>query len=353
MPADFLLYGANGFVAREVARLAVQADLRPVLAGRNGAQVQALAAELRLPCRVFGLDEPAALDEALAEVAVVLHCAGPYVFTSKPMADGCLRTGTHYLDLTGEIPVFEALASRDAEAKARKVMLLPGAGFDVVPTDCLALHLKRRLPSATHLALAWKGQGPVRGLPPGTANTMLEMMRRGEGMRVRRNGQLESAPPGQWRMADFGDGPVKVIRQTWGDVFTAFYSTGISNIEDYAALPERFLQFSKVFGIMRPLLGFGAVRKFVRGKIPTGSTAEERAKTRTAVWGEVEDEEGNKAVARLHGPEAGVTWTALAALAAVRRVLAGEAPPGFQTPARAYGADFALESDGVTREDVN
>ena len=104
--------------------------------------------------RVCALDDAAALDRALQGVPLVLHCAGPYKFTSKPMADACLRAGVHYLDITGEIPVFEALAARDAEAKARKVMLLPAVGFDVVPTDCLAVHLKRRLPSATRLALA-------------------------------------------------------------------------------------------------------------------------------------------------------------------------------------------------------
>ncbi len=352
MPASFLLYGSNGFVGEAVARLAVQRGLKPVLAGRNAAQVQALAAELGLPCCIFGLDDSAAMDKALAEVVVVLHCAGPYIYTYKPMVEGCLRTGAHYLDITGEIPVFEALASRDAEAKAQKVMLLPGVGFDVVPTDCLALHLKRRLPSATHLALAWFSQGPT-GLPPGTFNTMLETVRRSEGLQVRRNGQLASVPPGKWRMIDFGDGSVKASRLTWGDVFMAFYSTGIPNIEDYAVLPEQFFQFLKVLSTLRPLLRFGAVRNFFRSRIPAGSTAGERAKTRTAVWGEVEDDQGHKVVSRLHGPEGGVTWTSRAALAAVQRVLAGEAPLGFQTPALAYGADFALECEGVTREDVN
>jgi saccharopine dehydrogenase (NAD+, L-lysine-forming) len=94
----------------------------------------------------------------------VLHCAGPYIYTSKPMVDGCLRTGTHYLDITGEIPVYETLAARDAESKARGATLLPGIGFDVVPTDCLALHLKQRLPSATHLTLAFHLSGFISSL---------------------------------------------------------------------------------------------------------------------------------------------------------------------------------------------
>ena len=304
MPASFLLYGSNGFVGEAIARLAVQRGLKPILAGRNAAPVQALAAELGLPCRIFGLDDSASMDKALADVGVLLHCAGPYIHTYKPMVEGCLRTGAHYLDITGEVPVLDALAGRDAEAKARKVMLLPGAGFDVVPTDCLALHLKRRLPSATRLTLAWYSQGPT-GFPPGTVNTMFEIIHCSNGFLVRRNGQIESVPSGKWRMIDFGNGPVQATRWTWGDVYMAFYSTGIPNIENYAVLPEQFVQLLKVLSAVRPLLGFAAIRNFFKSKIPSGSTTEERAKTSVAIWGEVEDDQGHKAVSRLHGPEAG------------------------------------------------
>src|SRR5437868_4740249 len=149
MRSGFLIYGSTGFVGSAIARRAVQQGLRPVLGGRNAAKVEAQAAQLALECSVFSLDDPAAVDKALGKVAVVLHCAGPYSHTSQQMVDGCLRSGTHYLDLTGEIPVYEAVAARDVEAKARGCMLLPGAGFDVIPTDCLARHLQQRLPSAT------------------------------------------------------------------------------------------------------------------------------------------------------------------------------------------------------------
>src|SRR5687768_10018150 len=128
MPSGFLLYGATGFVGDATARLAVQYGLQPIIAGRDAAKVERQATELGLEFRVFSLDDSAAMDRALKDMTVVLHCAGPYLYTSKPMVDTCLRTGTHYLDLTGEIPVYEALAARDAEAKARGVMLLPGVG---------------------------------------------------------------------------------------------------------------------------------------------------------------------------------------------------------------------------------
>lgn len=149
MSSSFLLYGANGYTSALIARLAVQHGLRPILAGRNLEKIEPLSAELGLEYRAFTLDDDAAVDEALADVGVVLHCAGPFSQTSKPMVAGCLRTKRHYLDITGEVAVFEAIAACDAEAKAAGVMLLPGVGFDVVPSDCLAAHLKARLPLAT------------------------------------------------------------------------------------------------------------------------------------------------------------------------------------------------------------
>ncbi len=350
MTARFLLYGANGFVGAEIARRAVRQGLQPIVAGRNRERIASLARELGVEQRAFALDDSAALDAALRDVSVVLHCAGPYVFTSRHMADGCMRCGTHYLDITGEIPVYEALAARDADARARGVMLLPGVGFDVVPTDCLALHLKQRLPSATSLTLAFHSRGPA-GLPPGTLNTMLTLLPHGD--RVRRDGRLVSPPRGsRSRMIDFGRGAVRATMITWGDVFTAHYSTGIGNITVYTVVPGALRWQLSGLRRLRALFRLTAVRKLVRHAVPTGSTPDQRARTNVSVWGEVRDDAGRTTSARLYGPEAGVEWTAGCALAALRRVLAGDAPPGFQTPAKAYGSDFVLEMTSVTRQDL-
>jgi short subunit dehydrogenase-like uncharacterized protein len=351
MASGFLLYGSTGFVGDYVARLAVQRGLNPTIAGRNAAKVEAQAAELGANHCVFGLEDSTAMDKALRNTAVVLHCAGPYIYTYKPMVEGCLRTGAHYLDLTGEIPVLEALAGYDAEAKSRKVMVLPAVGYDVVPSDCLALHLKQRLPTATQLALAFHSRGPA-GLPPGTATTMMEMIP--YGAKVRHNGELVPFPREvKSRMIDFGRGPVEAILFPWADVFTAFCSTQIPNIEDYAVISAESRRQASSLSKLSPLFRLAAVRHFFRRRMKAGSTAEERAATSTSLWGEVQDDQGRRAVSRLHGPEGGVIWTALSALAAVRQVLAGNVRLGFQTPALAYGPDFVLECEGVTREDLN
>ena len=233
MPPTFLLYGATGYTGSLTARMAVQHGLKPILAGRDPAKVKALADELGLAWRAFPLEDGAALNLALREVPVVLHCAGPYSRTYKPMVDACLRTGTHYLDITGELMEHEALAGRDAEAQAAGVMLLPSVGFDVVPSDCLAAHLKRRLPSATSLTLAFQSFG---GASRGTMISTLDAADR-PGM-VRRAGVLEPVPAAwKTRMIDCGQGPVSCTTLPWGDLATAYRSTGIPNIETYIALP--------------------------------------------------------------------------------------------------------------------
>lgn len=345
----FLIYGANGYTGTLIAREAVTRGHRPVLAGRDAEALPTLASDLGLGYRVFALDAPAQVTEGIRGEQAVLHCAGPFVHTYRPMADACLRAGVHYLDITGEVAVFEGLAARTTAAQAAGVMLLPGVGFDVVPSDCLAAHLKRRLPSATRLALGLLSLGRVSR---GTATTMAENIHHG-GL-VRQDGALRRVPAAwKTRVIDFGTGPVKAITIPWGDVSTAFHSTGIPNIEVYVAarLGLRLAaRASRPFGwLLGSRLAQGLLRRRIRAG-PPGPTEEERARGRSYLWGEAVDNRGRRVVSRLQGPE-GYTLTARAALAVVERVLAGDAPPGFQTPSTAYGCDFVLGLEGMARAD--
>lgn len=350
MAADFLLYGSYGYTGRLIAERARELGLTPLLAGRDAGQLGAQAAELGLPHRAFALDDAAALDAALRETRVVLHAAGPFSRTAKPMVEACLRAGAHYLDITGEIGVFELCAAQDAKAKAAGVMLLPGAGFDVVPSDCLAAHLARRLPSATSLTLAFMGLG---GVSRGTLTTMAENA--GEGGAVRRGGRITRVPAAYRSMeVDFGRGPVTVTTIPWGDVSTAYHSTGIPDIEVYTRVPHRQVRMMRATRRLGWLMGSAPVQAMMKRAIrkgPPGPTPEQRAKGVSLLWGRVEDADGRRAVSRLRTPE-GYTLTARTSVEAVRRVLAGEAPAGFQTPSRAYGPDWILQFDGVEREDV-
>ncbi len=350
MSPSFLLYGSYGYTGRLIAREAINRGLRPLLGGRNADELARQAAQLQLPFRAFSLDDPQLLDDVLAGVPLVLNAAGPFSRTALPMAEACIRTGTHYLDITGEIEVFEALAAVGPRAEAAGTMLLPGAGFDVVPSDCLAAHLAGRLPRATHLALAFQTLGG--GISRGTATTMIENLDKGGA--VRRNGQIVAVPAAfQTREVDFGRGAVAVTTIPWGDVATAFHSTGIPNIEVYTRMPAGLRRAMIATRHLGWALGSGPVQKVLERVVarrPAGPDADQRSRGRSEFWGAVADAAGNTTVARLRTPE-GYTLTALASVTAAERVLAGEATPGYQTPSLAFGADFVFELPGVQRED--
>lgn len=345
---NFLIYGANGYTGELITRMAVERGLRPIVAGRNSDAIAALAQKHGLESRVFSLDERDKTDAALREVEMVLHCAGPFSITSRPMVSACLRNRKHYTDITGEISVFEECAAANDKAFEAGIMIMPGVGFDVVPSDCLAMHLKNRLPSATHLSLAWFGMGRMSH---GTQATMT--MNVGRGGAVRQDGKITPVPAA-WKSREIDFGEVKKVGTTipWGDVSTAFYSTGIPNIEVYSVLPPSAVKAMKLSRYLGWLFATGPFQKYLQGKIPLGGPSdEERAKGKTLLWGEARDREGNVVEARQQGPE-GYTTTAIAALNIAEKILAGNFTAGYQTPAKAYGADLILEIDGTGRQDV-
>ncbi len=350
MNGAILIYGATGYTGKLIAKVAADQGARPILAGRNLHRVKAVAEPLGLAALAFDLRDPARIDAALKGVSVVLNVAGPFSATSPPMADACLRNRVHYLDITGEIDVFEALAARDAEAKARGVMLLPGVGFDVAPSDCLAAHLKRRLPDANDLKLYLTlGANFSRG----TAKTMVEAI--AAGTRLRRNGRIVSRNWAEAGSCDFGRGEKPTIQVSWGDVATAFHSTGIPNIEVHFEASPPMMAFARTPWFVKTFLGLDFMQsllKFQVDRLPEGPSEAARRAGRAVLVGQARNKTGQTVRARLRTPE-GYSLTAATAFDAARRVAAGEVKPGFQTPSFAFGADYILNFDGVTREDLN
>lgn len=345
MNGNFLIYGANGYTGELITRYAIERGMKPILAGRNAEAIAKLAAKHGLEYRVFLLDESEKIDAALNEVEMVLHCAGPFSITSRPMVEACLRNKKHYTDITGEIAVFEACARLDEKAKAAEIMIMPGVGFDVVPSDCLARHLKDRLPSATHLSLAFYGMGRISH---GTQATMTMNISRGGA--ISKDGIITPVPAAwKTREIDFGEVTKTCTTIPWGDVATAFYSTGIPNIEVYTVILSNNLTMLKLSRYLGWLLAAEPVQKYLQSKIPVGGPSdEERAAGKTLLWGEARDAKGSRVEARMQGPE-GYTLTALAALNIAEKILNGNFTSGYQTPAKVYGADLVLEIEGVRR----
>jgi short subunit dehydrogenase-like uncharacterized protein len=349
MQPSFLLYGANGYTGELIARYASQYGLMPMLAGRRKEAIAPIAEKLGFPYQVIDLNDTAALEGALANFKLVLHAAGPFQFTAKQMVEACLRTRTNYIDINGDIAVFEMLKNYDAAAKNSGIMIMPGAGFDVVPTDCLALFLKKKLNDANDLKLAFATLGGQ--VSHGTASTMVSKL--GEGGAARRNGSIVRTSLGKDGMwIDFGQKRLFVMSIPWGDISTAHFTTGIPNISTYVGIRPSVYRVLKLQPAFNWLLRTSFVRSYLKRRIDNraaGPTDEERSKASSLIWGQVANNKGEKVTARISGPD-GYTLTMHASLLICQKILGGNFKAGYQTPASAYSEDLILEIPGVKRD---
>jgi short subunit dehydrogenase-like uncharacterized protein len=344
---ELLIYG-TGYSAGLTIEAALALGLRPILGGRDPGRLEALADRFQLERRVASLTDADSLAAALRDVRVVLHCAGPFVETAAPMVAACLDHGVHYLDLTGEARAVEQVAGRHAEARRRGVMLMPAVGFETMPTDCLAAHVMRRLPRARSLAIA-STLSPF--VTRGSARTLLAM---GDASLARRSGALVRVPAGGLvRDFDFGRGLTRTISCGLADVVTAWYTTGVPDITGYVEAPPRLQAAIAAWQLGSPLRQLAPVQAWLHAWIamlPDGPTTPERLAHRMTVVAEA-TAGSRRVLSRLTTPEA-YTTTGLAAAAVALRVVAGDAEPGFQTPARLWGSDLVLALPDVERVDV-
>jgi short subunit dehydrogenase-like uncharacterized protein len=347
----WMIYGANGYTGRLVAREAKHKRLKPVLAGRSEAPIKALANELRLPWRAFDLDDRAATRRALADVAVVANCAGPFSATSQPMIEACLASKTHYVDITGEIAMFVAAQGHDAAAKRAGVVLCPGVGFDVIPTDCVAAVLREALPDATHLALGFDG---LTSLSPGTAKTSVEGLKFGG--RIRKDGEIVEVPLAyHTRRIDFGAGDRFAATIPWGDVATAYFSTGIPNIEVFMPVSLAAVAGMRGMNWLRPVLGLPPIQALLKSlaEITAGSGPSEQDLNEgaTYVWGEVRNSRGEVRTARLTTAN-GYRLTCHGVLLAVRTLLQHRSAGGYYTASQLMGPRCVERLPGSSRINI-
>lgn len=347
--SELLIYGATGYTGGLVVEEAVRVGLRPKLAGRSHDKLASAAKKYGLEWLAIDLNDRAALHRGVAGTTAVLLIAGPFSKTGEQMMDACLAAGTHYFDLCGEIAVLEKTAARDAQAKARGIMLLSGAGFDVVPSDCLIAHVKQRLPDADTLTLSIGG---LAVMSRGTARAFMESI--AKGTLVRRGGKLVELDRALRSTCDFGNGPKPTIAVGWGDVSTAWWSARVPDITAYFEVAPELEQIASMSPLTRRLLSTRPGQWLLNKQIdrrPPGPTAEQGRTLRTTLVAEASSAGGGRAVSRMTAPE-GYRLTALAAVEIARRILAGDARPGYQTPATMYGPDLATSLPGVAREDV-
>lgn len=342
--APWIIYGAYGYTGALIAREAVRQGMRPILAGRDRRQTEALAQELGLPAIVFGLDNIDMAATNIGDAVAVINCAGPFSATAQLMMAACLKAGAHYLDITGEIAVFELAQSLHEQARAANIVLCPGVGFDVIPTDCVAAALKAAMPDATHLALGFDSRS---GFSPGTAKTSVEGL--AQGGKVRQEGKIIPVPLAyNVRRIDFGDGEKDAMTIPWGDVSTAYYTTGIPNIEVYLPGSPGMIANAKRANYLRPLLGLRWVQQLIKTRISktvTGPDEATRARMPTFVWGEVTNARGERKTARIQTAN-GYSLTVTGALAVMTHLLENQPAGGTYTPSQLVGADLVTRLPG-------
>ncbi len=338
----WLIYGAYGYTGELIAREAKKRGWNPVLAGRNPEKLQPLGRELELETRVFPVGPSTA--ESLSDIALVLHCGGPFRKTSAPMIQACLEAGADYVDITGEIAVFEHSFAQDVKAKEAGITICSGVGFDVIPTDCTALKLKELLPDATTLSLGFDSDS---GISPGTFKTMIEGM--GSGSAERQDGQLIPLPIGsQHRTIDFGRGTRSAMGIPWGDVSTAFHTTGIPNIATWIPMKKSRIIGTRIFSSAGAVLALPFIQKALKNLVNRrvkGPDETLRAGAPAYIWGEARNEAGVIKTVRIKTVNV-YDLTVYGALECVSRLLEGDFPKGSYTPALLFGSELVEQLPG-------
>ena len=346
-----LIYGAYGFTGSHIAKLAAEYGIRPVLAGRNPDKLIPLAEELDYDYVVLSLENNHAnLVKVLERFEVVMHIAGPYTYTAKPMLDAAIEAGTHYLDLTGENHVIQAQLDRDQEFLSANIMVMPAVGYDVVPTDCLNYYVAGKIDSPTLLQVTLNGNYNAvegAGASRGTVNSGLEILSRPLEMRI--DGEMVAVDQPKVITRDIDGVTQTLVQIPWADMVTSYVSTGIPTIEVFQQQEGEIPAWLPRLAQYR--VGKRILSWLIDNNFPEGPPPGAQQNRQTRIVATVTNDAGDSASAEMITPEA-YYLTFHSTLLVAKRILDGDWKPGFQTPASAYGADLALEIPGLTRSDL-
>jgi len=354
MDIDILIYGANGYTGQLIAKQARLENLRVHLASRNKSAIAAIAEETGFSFSCVSLNEHKLLVELLKKFKCVIHCAGPFTETAKQMVEACLAAKTDYIDITGEIWAFKEVMAYHETAVKSGIRLISGAGFDVVPTDCMAAHLKDKLPDAETIEMSFVGSKTK--MSRGTAVTMAKNISKG-GF-IRENGELKNVPLAyKIKELEFLHKKQLVMSIPWGDLMTTYYQTNIPNIIIYSGVSRKLASKIKRFRFLKFILGIGWIQKIVRKKIENETSGpDEHAlqEGKTYLNGIATNKKGESRSVKMITPEA-YKLTALTALASAKKLidLTEKIPHGYLTPAQAFGKDFIMQFEGVECYDVD
>jgi short subunit dehydrogenase-like uncharacterized protein len=343
MGKSLLIYGSYGYTGQLMVEEAVKQGLKPILAGRDMKKLIPISEKYQLDYRVFSVENASG---HLAGIDVLLNCAGPFSQTAKHLVESCLAKQIHYLDITGEIAVFQLCYALNEEAMKKNVVILPGIGFDIVPTDCLAALLADKLPDANRIDLAFSF-GTKMSI--GTAKTSAENF--GKGGIIRENHELKTVENAhRIKNIPFQNKSQWTMSIPWGDVFTSHISTKVPNGMVFMAMPKAEIYLVKILNPIKAIIDTKIGQKLVKGFmnifLNKGPNEDARTNERTQFWGEASNSKNQKVTITMSAPNV-YTLTAVAGIAITKHLLEHNANGGYYTPSMLLGKDFIASIEGV------
>jgi short subunit dehydrogenase-like uncharacterized protein len=341
MTGEIWVLGATGRVGREVVERLRQVGVEVVVTGRDRERLSRVSPDARA---VTGSLDEICARLAIETPAVVINTVGPFAVTAPQVARAC-PPGTHYVDVSNELSAFEALHGMDREAVETGRTLVPGAGFGVLATEGILVHLlaggekpsRVRVDSIASVAVEPGALGEalaatiVRSLLDGGRE-----VRQGRLVRVRAGDAAE-------RLTTPDGDVVTTASLGGGELFTAWQASGAPSVIGASALapgnPVARAAVSVTAGMLRlPGMAGFATRRIARIK-----TTKAKEPPRRSSWGHarVEWPAGRVREGWLRTGE-GMTFTVAAVAEVARRLAKGEGRPGTFTPARLFGPEVAL-----------
>ncbi len=143
---DVIVQGATGFTGLLVAEYLLRqygrnGQLRWAIAGRSEKKLLELRQTLGpgaadLNCIVADSFDKQALESLAARTRVVVTTVGPYALYGSDLVEACVKSGTHYCDLAGEVHWIRRMIDLHHDAaKASGARIVHCCGFDSVPMD--------------------------------------------------------------------------------------------------------------------------------------------------------------------------------------------------------------------------
>jgi len=331
---SILIYGANGYTGKKLAKYLLEQGLSPILAGR-GKDVETFANSLHCQYRVFKVDDA---ESYLKDVDIVVNVAGAFSHTQVPLIEACLNTKTHYLDISGEYVDVNRVYQFDDKARAVGVVLMPAVGIFSAPMDLVAKLAAQKINEPTKLKIGFASTGkPSKG----SIKTALSKIQ-SVGVQLYNGEYIETSPASKELAMNIYHKDIGMVTHPWrADLLLAKLSTGINTIETYNGFPSFMVKMMR--GKMKWLKVL--MEKWLIRYLPEGPNEAQQKSALIYAKAIASNDKEETSTAELIGPDA-YAFTVAAIFELSKEVVKQPELSGFLTPSQ-LGIKWAKNIDGV------